>query len=63
MRIMLEKRGEHSDVMAVASHRFGLTVTGIFRCGDNPVERHVYFVEPSPRVSIEQLIVKATPWC
>ena len=69
MRIMLEKRGEHSDVMAVASPfiAFALTVvTGgiIFALrGDNPVAAlYVYFVEPLTALwSIEQLIIKATP--
>ncbi|MGQ0485358.1 MAG: ABC transporter permease [Hyphomicrobiales bacterium] len=69
MRIMLEKRGEHSDAMAVLSPfiAFALTlVTGgiIFALrGDNPVAAlYVYFVEPLTALwSVEQLIVKATP--
>ena len=69
MRIMLEKRGEHSDVMAVASPfiAFALTiVTGgiIFALrGLNPLTAlYFYFVEPlTSSWSVEQLIVKATP--
>ncbi len=69
MRIMLERRGEHSDTMALLSPfiAFALTIVSggiIFALrGDNPVAAlYVYFVEPLTALwSIEQLIVKATP--
>ncbi len=69
MRILLEKRGEHSLAMAILSPflAFGLTVIAggiIFAAlGFNPLTAlYVYFVEPLTALwSVEQLIVKATP--
>jgi simple sugar transport system permease protein len=69
MRIVLEKRGEHSDTMAILSPfiALGLTVVAggiIFALrGFNPFAAlYVYFIEPLTAVwSLEQLIVKATP--
>jgi len=69
MRIVLEKRGEASTLMAICSPfiALGLTVIAggiIFALrGFNPIEAlYVYFIEPLTTVwSIEQLIVKATP--
>ena len=69
MRILLEKRGEHSVKMAILSPfiALGLTIVAggiIFALlGFNPLKAlYVYFVEPLTALwSIEQLVVKATP--
>ena len=69
MRLVLEKRGERSDRMALLSPLIAIAltlITGfiIFALrGLNPLEAlYVYFVEPLTSAwSIEQLIVKATP--
>ncbi|MFN0193418.1 MAG: ABC transporter permease [Aestuariivirga sp.] len=69
MRIVLEKRGEHSHAMAIASPFIALALTviagGIIFAlrGFNPLSAlYVYFVEPlTAWWSIEALIVKATP--
>lgn len=69
MRILLEKRSEHSDLMAILSPfiALGLTIIAggiIFALrGFNPLSAlYVYFLEPFTAMwSIEQLIVKATP--
>ncbi|MFO1123090.1 MAG: ABC transporter permease [Hyphomicrobiales bacterium] len=69
MRLVLEKRGERSDRMALLSPVIAILLTlitgGIIFAlrGLNPLEAlYIYFVEPlSTSWSIEQLIVKATP--
>ncbi len=69
MRLVLEKRGDHSQFFAVASPFIALLLTLIaggliFAArGINPFEGlYVYFVEPLTQVwSVEQLFVKATP--
>jgi simple sugar transport system permease protein len=69
LRILLEKRSEHSDLMAILSPfiALGLTVIAggiIFALrGIDPLQGlYVYFIEPLTQFwSIEQLIVKATP--
>ena len=69
MRLVLEKRAEHSTKMAVFSPVIAIALTlitgGIIFAlrGLNPFEAlYVYFVEPLTTAwSIEQLIVKATP--
>lgn len=69
MRIVLEKRPEHSISMAIASPFIALALTvlagGIVFAllGLNPFKAlYVYFVEPFTAVwSLQQLIVKATP--
>jgi simple sugar transport system permease protein len=69
MRLVLEKRGDHSQFFAVASPFIALMLTliagGLIFAsrGINPLEGlYVYFVEPLTQLwSVEQLIVKATP--
>ena len=69
MRLVLEKRAERSDRMALLSPVIAIALTlvtgGIIFAlsGLNPFEAlYVYFVEPlTSSWSIEQLIVKATP--
>jgi ABC-type uncharacterized transport system permease subunit len=69
MRLVLEKRPEHSARMALLSPLIAILLTlitgGIIFAlrGLNPLEAlYVYFVEPlTTSWSIEQLIVKATP--
>jgi ABC-type uncharacterized transport system permease subunit len=69
MRLVLEKRGERSDRMALLSPLIAVALTlvtgGIIFAlrGLNPfLALYVYFVEPlTTSWSVEQLIVKATP--
>ncbi len=69
MRLTLEKRGEYSTTMALASPFIALALTviagGIIFAlrGLNPFEAlYVYFIEPLTALwSVQQLIVKATP--
>lgn len=69
MRLVLEKRGDHSQFFAVASPFIALLLTliagGLIFAsrGINPLDGlYVYFIEPLTQLwSVEQLIVKATP--
>ena len=69
MRLTLEKRAEHSQVMALVSPLVAIALTvltgaAIFAlAGHDPLTAlYVYFIEPFTTVwSLEQLIVKATP--
>ena len=69
MRLVLEKRAERSDRMALLSPVIAILLTLItggvifaMRGLDPLAALYVYFVEPlSTSWSIEQLIVKATP--
>ncbi len=69
MRVMLEKRSEYSDLMALLSPFIALALTvvsgGIIfaMLGLDPFQSlYVYFIEPlTAGWSVEQLIVKATP--
>jgi general nucleoside transport system permease protein len=69
LHIVLEKRAEHSTVMALASPFIALALTVIAgglifaALGLNPLKAlYVYFIEPFTALwSLEQLVVKATP--
>ena len=69
MRLVLEKRGEHSRLMTVMSPVLAIALTVVAGAiifallGLNPLEAlYVYFVEPLTTLwSIEQLLVKAAP--
>ena len=69
MRVMLEKRSEYSNLMALLSPFIALALTvvsgGIIfaMLGLDPFQSlYVYFIEPlTAGWSVEQLIVKATP--
>jgi simple sugar transport system permease protein len=69
MRLVLEKRAEHSGAMALVSPLIAIALTVVTGAiifavaGYDPAQAlYVYFVEPFTTLwSIEQLIVKATP--
>ena len=69
MRLVLEKRAEHSRLMMVLSPLLAIVLTvivgGIIFAlrGLNPLQAlYVYFIEPLMSLwSVEQLIVKAAP--
>jgi general nucleoside transport system permease protein len=69
MTMLLEKRGERSNAMALASPFIALTLTIVTAAlifalrGVNPLTGlYVYFIEPLTALwSVEQLLVKATP--